>query len=107
MRPRNVGLLLLLAALLVPQRSLSAFETDQYNLSPKPLADIGNEVAEHVEQGVRVAVEKVNAEIVRLRKCLVTEIDERKGCDSPNAATSRLEYLRSEEGIAREVFEQL
>jgi hypothetical protein len=109
MRPRNVGLLLLLAALLVPQRSLSAFETDQYNLSPKPLADIGNEVAEHVEQGVRVAVEKVNAEIVRLRKCLVTEIDDRKrkGCDSPNAATSRLEYLRSQEGIAREVFEQL
>lgn len=108
-RPRNLGLLVLLAALLAPQRSIFGFETDQYNLPPQPLADIGTEVSEHVEQRVRDAVDKVNAEIVRLRKCLVTEIDDRnrKGCTSTNAATSRLEYLRSEDGIAREVFEQL
>ena len=109
-RPRpSLGLLVLLAALLFPQRNLSAFETDQYNLSPQPLADIGNEVSEHVEQRVRDAVDKVNAEILMVRKCLETELDDKKqkGCDSPRAATSRLEYLRSEDGIAREVFEQL
>lgn len=109
MHPRNLGLLVLLAALLVPQRSVSAFETDQYNLPPQPLADIGNEVSEHVERRMREAVEKVNAEIVNLQKCLSREIDDgkRQACDSSNAATSRIEYLRSEDGIAREVFEQL
>lgn len=108
LRP-SLGLLVLLTALLFPQRNLSAFETDQYNLPPQPLADIGNEVSEHVEQRVRDAVDKVNAEILMLRKCLERELDDRKqkGCDSPRAATSRLEYLRSEDGIAREVFEQL
>ena len=107
--PRNLCLLVLLAALLAPQRSILAFETDQYNLPPQPLADIGNEVSEHVEHLVRDAVDKVNAEIAMLQKCLVTEIDDRKrkDCDSPNAVTSRLEFLRSEDGIAREVFEQL
>jgi hypothetical protein len=109
MRPRNLGGLVLLAALLAPQRSISAFETDQYNLPPQPLADIGNEVSEHVEQKVRGAVDKVNAEIVILRNCLATERADRrpKGCDSANSSTSRLEYLRSEDGISREVFEQL
>lgn len=109
LRPRNLGLLILLTALLFPQRELSAFETDQYNLPPQPLADIGNEVSEHVEQRMRDAVDKVNAEILMLWKCLETELADKKqtGCDSPRAATSRLEYLRSEDGIAREVFEQL
>jgi hypothetical protein len=109
LRLRNVGLLVLLAALHLPQSSVSAFETDQYNLPPKPLTDIGNEVSDHVEAKLREAVEKVNAEILAQRNCLEAKsVDgERKGCDLPNSATLRLEYLRSEDSIAREVFEQL
>jgi len=106
---RNVGLLVLLAALLVPQRSVHAFETDQYNLPPQSLADIGNEVSEHVEAALREAVEKVNAEIVVRQKCLAASTDKAKlkGCGSPASETSRLEELRSEDRIAREVFERL
>lgn len=106
---RNVVLLLLLAALLLPQRSVYAFETDQYNLPPKPLADIGSEVSDHVEAKLREAVEKVNAEIGATQKCLAARIDDgkRKGCGSPTAEQTKLEYLRSEDRIAREVFEKL
>lgn len=110
LRLRNVGLLILLAALLIPQRSVSAFETDQYNLPPLPLADIGTEVSEHVEAELRAAVEKVNAEIVVRQKCLAASNDDYgqlKGCGSPDAEQRKLEYLRSEDGIAREVFEKL
>lgn len=109
LRLRNVGLLVLLAALLLPQGSVSAFETDQYNLPPQPLADIGTEVSDHVEAELREAVEKVNAEIVVRQRCLASTLDDgkREGCGSPTAKRARLAYLRSEDGIAREVFEKL
>lgn len=110
LRLRNVGLLVLLAALLLPQGSVSAFETDQYNLPPQPLADIGTEVSDHVEARLREAVEKVNAEIVVRQKCFAASRDDneqRKGCGSPIADQAKLEYLRSEDRITREVFENL
>jgi hypothetical protein len=109
-RRRNVALLLLLAALLLPQTSVRAFETDQYNLPPQPLADIGTEVSDHVEAELREAVDKANAEIVVRQKCLAASRDDNgqgKGCGSPAAEQARLTYLRSEDGIAREVFEKL
>ena len=51
---------LMLATVLVfhPVTAL-AFETDQYNLPPVPLADIGDEVSEYVEDKLRLAVAKV------------------------------------------------
>lgn len=109
LRLRNVGLLVLLAALLLPQGSVYAFETDQYNLPPQPLADISTEVSEHVEARLREAVEKVNAEIVVRQKCLVASSDDGKGkgCGPPTAEQFRLEYLRSEDAIARAAFDQL
>lgn len=110
LRLRNVGVLLLLAALLLPQRSVYAFETDQYNLPPKPLADIGTEVSDHVEARLREAVQKVNAEIVVRQRCLAASRDDngqRQGCGSPADEQARLEYLRSEDAVAREVFEKL
>jgi hypothetical protein len=107
MRPRKLGLLVLLIALLVPQTTVSAFETDQYNLPPKPLADIGNEVSDYVELKLRVAVDKVNEEILARQKCLAAAADYGNGCGSPNAEQSRLDYLRSEDAIVHEAFEQL
>jgi hypothetical protein len=71
-----------------------AFETDQYNLPPVPLADIGEEVREYTVENIRLAVSKVNAEIAR---CLSGR------CKPEN----RLSYLRSEEAIARAVFREL
>jgi hypothetical protein len=46
--------LFLCFALLV--RSVLAFETDQFNLPPKPLGDIGDEVSEYTEENVRRAI---------------------------------------------------
>ena len=108
-RFRKVCLFPLIAILLVPPQSVHAFETDQYNLPPQPLADIGNEVSEHVEAKLRKAVAKANTEIVVREKCLAATSDngERKGCGPQAAERVKLEDLRSEDGIAREVFEKL
>jgi hypothetical protein len=100
-------LLVLLAGLVIPQESVSAFETDQYHLPPKALADIGNEVSSHVERNLVEVVNKVNAEILARQGCL-NAIEARegkpKGCGSRYDELSKLQYLRSEDGIAHEVF---
>ncbi len=66
--------LFLCSLLLVTQAPASAFETDQYNLPPQPLADIGDEVSQHVEQRLLKAVEKINAEIRAHEDCLVKDV---------------------------------
>lgn len=104
---RRLGVLVSIASLFFSQGSAYAFETDQYNLPPKPLADIGREVSDHVEAQLRQAVETVNREIAARRKCLATTGDQRKGCGSPAVEQARLEDLRSEDRIIREVFERL
>lgn len=108
MTMRTLASLLLLWTLLLSQTRVCAFETDQYNLPPRPLADIGDEVSEHVEQKLLKAVEKINAEISRRQKCVTGSSDRHdKGCDSSKADRLRLEYLRSEDAVAGEAFEQL
>ena len=62
MKPSCLFSLLVSFVLLLNGVSL-AFETDQFNLPPVPLADIGDEVSEHVEETLRFAVAKVNADI--------------------------------------------
>jgi len=57
MKKQTTVLVLVLAALLTSGH-VCAFETDQYNLPPKPLADIGVEVSDHVESKLRTAVDK-------------------------------------------------
>jgi hypothetical protein len=109
MSRRTLVSLLLFGALLFPQRSVCAFETDQYDLPPKPLADIGEEVSEHIAQKLRKAVDEINAEISVRQKCMMGGSDGRheKACGSPRAELLRLEYLRSEDAIAHEAYEQL
>jgi hypothetical protein len=104
MRTRHTISVIVLAALLIPNVAL-AFETDQYDLPPQPLADIGSEVAAHVEMKLRTAVEKVNAEISATERCIAS--GDGPGCGDPRKEKSKLEYLRSEDAIAQEVFEQL
>lgn len=79
-----------------------AFETDQYNLPPAPLADIGPEVYEYTLENIRKAVEKLNAEITEKQSCL-----ERPECHDRKKARKRLEYLRSELAVAKAVYHRL
>jgi len=97
-----------LAALLSPGVALG-FETNQYDLPPKPLADIGSEVTAHVKLKLQTAVDKVNAEIASSERCIAARAGERgmHGCGNPDNEKIRLAYLRSEDAIAREAFAQL
>ena len=101
--------MLLCSLLLLNQTSASAFETDQYNLPPKPLADIGDDVSEHVEGKLRRAVEKINAEILARQECLRRNAEGSKAgrCKSPEEERSRLDYLRSNDAVAHEAYHQL
>jgi len=96
---------LILIILIFHSPILLAFETDQYNLPPTPLADIGDEVAEYTEENIRDAIAKINAEIASRQRCL-DDISQTK-CGSLETARKRLAYLRSEAAVAREVYNRL
>ena len=99
----------LCAVLLIPNARVSAFETDQYNLPPKPLADIGDEVTQYAEENLTKAINKLNAEIFKRQPCLEKKVADTKNikCDSPEKERTKLAYLRSEEAVAREVYKRL
>lgn len=96
-----ISFLLSLVLLLQPLTG-NAMETDQYNLSPVPLADIGDEVSEYVENNLRLAVAKINAEITSHRTCIETV--GKKGCDSREEEQGKLKYLRSNDAVAKEFY---
>jgi hypothetical protein len=104
---QNFVCLFLCAALLL--QSTFAFETDQYNLPPVPLADIGAEVSEYTEENLRKAVGKINDEIFFRRNCLENKAPKHKKlkCGAAEKDGARLNYLRSEEAVAREVYKLL
>lgn len=88
--------------------SALAFETDQYNLPAQPLADIGDEVTQYIEANIKKAVEKINVEILRGQFCL-TATKKLAGikCGAPEKEREKLEMLRSEENVVREVYQRL
>jgi hypothetical protein len=99
-----VHFFLCLVLLISPSASF-AFETDQFNLPPEPLADIGAEVSDYVKENVGRAIEKINAEIKQRSDCL--ESKSTKNCESSEKNRRRLNYLRSGTAIEREVFKLL
>lgn len=107
MRLRKIFRIFLSVGLLIG--SIAAFETDQFNLPPVPLADTGAEVSEYVEQNLRQAVDKVNAEILRSQSCLENNSAKTKKpkCDSAEKERAKIVYLQSEEAVAREVYKLL
>lgn len=109
MRFQTVARLFLCVVLLMQPVVAFAFETDQYNLPPQPLADIGDEVSEYTEENLRKAVDKINAEILVRQSCLGNKSVKtgKVNCNSADNERARLEYLRSEDAIAREVYNQL
>ena len=109
MRFQTVARMFLCVVLLMQPVGVFAFETDQYNLPPQPLADIGDEVSEYTEENLRKAVNKINAEISIRQSCLENKsvkTGEVK-CSSADEERTRLEYLRSENAIARGIYNQL
>jgi hypothetical protein len=108
MRPRAIASLIVSGLLLLAQTSVAGFETDQYNLPPRPLADIGDEVTEHVEQKVRQAIDQINGEISTIEKCF-SDNKRRKqnACESVEQERARLAFLRSSDAVARRVYQLL
>lgn len=86
-----------------------AFETDQFNLPPAPLADIGDEVSAYVESNLRKAVDKINAEIIERQNCLDNrrEAEKTTNCASASEENQKLAELRSKEIVARKVYNLL
>ena len=97
--------IILCFALLISPTAAFAFETDQFNLPETPLADIGAEVTEYVRENVEKAIDKINDEIKARQNCLDNKAA--KNCDSTQENRARLNYLRSENAVAREVFKRL
>ena len=107
MTSRTIFVAVLLSALVSPSVTL-AFETDQYDLPPRPLADIGAEVTDHVQLKLRSAIDKINTEISSRERCVAAAANRRlAGCADPRVEANKLEYLRSEDAIAHEAFAQL
>lgn len=79
----------------LPARS-RCFETDQYNLPPTPLADIGEEVYEYTLENLQKAAHKVN-----------TKIRQETACSERIECQKRLTYLRSAPAIERAVYDEL
>lgn len=81
-----------------------AFETDQFNLPPEPLADIGDEVSDHIAGQLKLAVEKLNEQIAAAESCLAVK---KRGCEDRDVGLAKIEYLRSERALAKTVYDLL
>jgi len=103
---RKVFAACLLISLLGNHVLLHAFETDQYNLPHVPLADIGDEVSEYIEEQIRYAIGQLNARIASKQACL-SNLRRPEGCSSPEREQRRLTALRSEAAVAHEVYKRL
>lgn len=99
----NSFLRIFLCATLMFQ-SVAAFETDQYNLPSEPLADIGDEVAEYVQENLQKAADKLNAKISVARKCLENK---EKNCQNNKKESEKLAEYESDEALAKEVYKLL
>lgn len=101
--------LFLCATLLFGARVNFAFETDQFNLPPEPLADIGDEVSEYAAGNIQKALAKINGEIRSRQACIeaISMKTRSVKCGSLEEERARLDYLRSESAIARAVFNRL
>jgi len=104
---RYAGLLLLSLALLCNTFTVEAFETDQYEPPPTSLADIGDEVSDHVEQKLHEAIDELNAQIVKSESCLKQSAQAKANSCNAAEAKGNLAYFRSNEAVARAAYDEL
>lgn len=109
MKLKNILSIFLCFLVLIQPVSLFSFETDQFNLPPEPLADIGDEVSQYVEENLRKAVGKINTEIILRQNCLDNRAAAKKttDCGSASQENKKLAELRSEDAAARGVYKLL
>lgn len=100
---KSVLSILFCFSILVAPLGVSAFETDQYNLPPVPLADIGDEVSEYVEENLLAAIRNVNREIAICQACIDANSKPSKGCGTAGDELRKLAYLRSNDALADEL----
>lgn len=105
MKASRLFCLFFASVIILQPLSALAFETDQYNLPPEPLADIGSEVSEYVEDNLRRAIADLNTQISRHEACLEGTIT--KGCGTDLAERQKLASLRTRDALAAAVFAPL
>ncbi len=106
MKLQKIIRFVLCAVLLANSTFVFAFETDQFNLPPEPLADIGDEVSQYVEDNLKAAVEKLNINITIAENCLVGKSEKSK-CESAEKEREKLKSLQSEDSVARQLYNLL
>ena len=109
MKLKNILSIFLCLLVLIQPISLFSFETDQFNLPPAPLADIGGEVSQYVEDNLRKVVNKINTEIIQRQNCLDNrkEAEKTTDCGSASEEKKKLAELRSEDAVARGIYSRL
>lgn len=85
---------------------VGAMETDQYNLPPVPLADIGDLFTSYVDARLDAAIDAVNAEIVRAEAC-ISGRERPSGCGPSEREQARLAELKTPKTLAAAVYKQL
>ncbi len=107
MRSRLLISLFLSVVFVVRPVAIMAMETDQFNLPPVPLADIGDEVSEYVADKLRAAIVKLNGEIAQHQACLDAAGTRKSNCANAGIEREKLSYLRSNEAVAKELYKLL
>src|SRR5436190_10524897 len=87
--------------------SIFEMEYDQYTLSPEPLADIGDEVTQFVQDNLWTAVATINAEIEQHQACLKETAAEDTKCRSAGSERKRIAELQTNEAVAKAVYKLL
>ena len=82
-------------------------ETDQYNLPPVPLADIGDEVAQFVQDNLWTAAANINAEIERHESCINGTAAKDANCRSAESERKKIAQLQSRDAVALAVYRLL
>lgn len=102
---KTLSLLLIIA--ISTATSSFAFETDQYNLPPVPLGDIGSEVSGYFEENLVAAIGEVNNEIDRLNQCIANGEKREKACPSASDARRRLNDVIGDDAVGRALFKRI
>src|SRR5436190_19236311 len=85
--------------------SIFEMEYDQYTLSPEPLADIGDEVTQFVQDNLWTAVAQINDEIAAHQACLNGARDAK--CHSAASERKKIAELQTNDAIAHAAYKLL
>ncbi len=93
-----------LCAILLLTSVTLAFETDQYNLPPVPLTDVGDEVSDYVIVVLRETVADLNVEIDKSRNCIELR---KNGCGDVAKEKTKLAKLKNADTLAKRFFDRI